>query len=180
MPGGTGRSRPFLHCSSFKIVIRKTAWKLPLTPFINIPLAHGDSTPLRNMHRQILHQPPPFKDTESETSAVAFFEVMTDSGFHYSECFSKEFLTFFLMCHQLLLFVRGNVISGGTFSFCFLSLSQCCTQIGISASFVELSANPFTKFASGVGCQWCQNICDCVCVLHAFLWRTNQTFQLWS
>lgn len=66
MPGGTGRSRPFLHCSSFKIVIRKTACKLPLTPFINIPLAHGDSTPLRNMHRQILHQPPPFKDTESD------------------------------------------------------------------------------------------------------------------
>lgn len=49
------------------------------------------------------------------------------------------------MCHQLLLFVRGNVISGVTFPLCFLSLSQSCTQIGISASIEECSASAFKK-----------------------------------
>lgn len=117
MPGGTDRSRPFLHCSSFKMIIRKTAWKSSLTLFINIPLADGDGTAMRNMHGQTLHHPLPFKDTESE-SAVAPLEVMTDSGFYYSERISKNF--FFLMCHHLLLFVGGIVISGVTRRFGFL------------------------------------------------------------
>lgn len=86
----------------------KTAWKSSFTLFINTPLADGDSSLIRNIRWQILCRPHPFKDTESDTSAVALFEVMTDSGFYCTECISKEFLTWFLMCHQLLLFVVGN------------------------------------------------------------------------
>lgn len=149
MPGGTGRSRPFLHCSSFKIIIRKTAWKSSLTLFINIPLAGGDSTPIGNMHGQILCQPLPFKDTESETSAVGLFEVMTDSGFYYS---FQRICHIFLdvssvtcLCQGLSLFLDLSPLSSllVTLSlpnchFCFFcvifceSLYQVCRWIGLS------------------------------------------------
>ncbi len=66
---------------------------MSLKLFINIPLADGDSTSMKYMRGKILPHPLPFKDTDSQTSAVAPFEV-SDSVFYCSERFSKNFSQF--------------------------------------------------------------------------------------
>lgn len=139
MPGGaSGRSRSFLHCSSFKIIIRISAWKFSLTLLVNIPLADGDSTTLRSMHTQILHQLPPSKDTESETSAVAW----SYDWLRFSQQWGF-FHTFFLDVSSVTPLYQG----------------KCYFKVAAPASFLE---NLF-KFAVGVCCRWGPNNCKNNC-----------------
>lgn len=144
MPGGTGRLRPFFHCSSFKIIIRKTAWTMSLTLF-NIPLADGDWTPIRHKHGKMLHDPPPFKDTESETLAVAPFEV-SDLSFYCSEFSSKSFSQWSWCMISYFSLSEGIVISGVTCSFALSFCYIAAHKLAFLASSLKSSANPLIKF----------------------------------
>lgn len=110
-----------------KIIITKTAWKSSLTLFISIPLADGDSSVIRNMHRQDLCNPVPFKDTESETWAVALFEVLTDSGFYCTECISKKFSDF-SWCVISFFFGQGESLFLDSSTLCFLFFFRIATH----------------------------------------------------
>ena len=93
-----------------------------------------------------------FKDRESETSASALFEILTDSGFY--ECFfhfQRIFHIFFLMSHQLQLFVRGNRYF---WSDPLLVFTVLHTNWHFYFFFVKSSANPLIKVAGRVDCQF--------------------------
>lgn len=69
----------------------------------------------------------------------------------FQRLFSWCVISYFFLSGEMLFLVWPSPLS-------FLSLSQCCTHTGISASFVEPPANPFIMFAGGVGSRWRQSV----------------------
>lgn len=111
---------------------------------MNITLGDGDGSLTRNIHGPTLRPILLLKDTESETSAVVPFWSyvwlrLLSSGYF------KGSLTFFSMCHQLLL-----LFSGVTFSFCSLCLHFAAHKL----AFLLLLWNPLWILLSRLQLEW--------------------------
>lgn len=148
MPGGTGRSRSLLYCSSFNIVIRKHHPSLCLLAFLwPVGSMRGRFTPAASCFQG-----------HRKWDITHFIEVVTDSGFYCGECFSETF-SHFCWCVISYFFLSGEMLFLGRppplfsffvtmlhtpWRFCFFcrtfckSLYHVCRWSGLSVASNQL------------------------------------------